>query len=161
MYLRFSKLMLLLLLLCSIPLQSWAGSCEKTSRKAAAFANGEARTRVKNETSAMTLHVELLRGDSKKSSQFIKPGEAFSNLAKFTWTKGQGDFTVQLYPDTGKWSSACKYTIKKGENYMEWLLADGETEVCPDNRELNISCEKSYNKDKLRYTTTFIVSDSQ
>ena len=161
MHLKSSKSMALLVFLIAIPAITWAGSCEKTSRKAAPFANGEARTRVKNETNALTLKVELLRGDSKKASQFIKPGEEFSNLAKFTWTKGQGDFTVQLYPDTGKWSSACKYTIKKGENYMEWLLADNETEVCPNNKELNLSCEKSYNKDKLRYTTTFIVSDSQ
>ncbi len=161
MSLKRSKSILLLVLLFSIPGLTWAGSCEKTSRKAAAFANGEARTRVKNETRASTLNVVLLRGDSKKDSQFIKPGEEFSKLAKFTWTKGQGDFTVQIYPDPGKWSSACKYTIKKGENYMEWLLAEGETEVCPDNRELNITCEKSYNKDKLRYTTTLTVTDLQ
>jgi hypothetical protein len=154
-----SGLALLVMILAALPATAIAGDCTNNSRKAWPFTEGEARTRVKNRTTATALSVALDRGDSEKSSQTIKPGEDFSKLSKFTWTSGKGTITVTLDPDPGSNNSKCVYEIDKGENYVKWQIPSDADAVCPQVNELSIACEKSYNKDKSRFTTTYTVTD--
>ncbi len=42
---------------------------------------------------------------------------------------------------------------------MDWKLPTGATMVCPDVGDMTIACDKGFNKDKSRYTTTFTVGD--
>ena len=42
---------------------------------------------------------------------------------------------------------------------MKWFLPEDATEVCEAGNDMLVVCEKSFNKDKLRYRTHFRVRD--
>jgi hypothetical protein len=108
----------------------------------------------------MTILAELYRDDSQKWEKYIRPGEKAEFTASFAkMSGGRATLTLQLYPDPGVRSSECKYYVVAGENYLDWRLPDGASEVCPDIGDMTIACDKTFNESKARYTTAFTVED--
>lgn len=42
----------------------------------------------------------------------------------------------------------------------EWMLRSGDTEACTQVKKIQITCSKDWNKDKNRFRTHFVVTDS-
>jgi hypothetical protein len=142
-----------------------AGSCTNTTRTMSLVGkwNPSARTTVHNETSATTLKVVIYRGSDEKSSAYIKPGEDVSKLTKFAEQGGGGKIRAEIIPTSGtmKTTSDCNYRIRYNtqDGKMKWLLPEGQSEVCAVGTDMTVACDKSFNKDKLRYRTHFRVRD--
>jgi hypothetical protein len=153
-----------LAVVCAGHSASLAGSCTNTTRKMEFFGtwNPKAHTSVHNETKTMTLLVEIYRGSSIKKSQYIKPGEDVSDLTKFAESSGGGKIRAAITPTAGATTTAdCTYRIRydNQSGKMTWELLKDQTAVCDVGNDIRIVCQKSFNKDKLRYNTSLRVRD--
>ncbi len=141
-----------------------AGSCTKTTRSMGFFDKWipSARTTVHNESTSMTLKVNIYRGDDLKQTMYIKPGQNVSELTKFAEQGGGGIVRAEIIPTAGATTTAdCYYRIRyvNDSGKMTWELRDGDTAVCVVGNDVKVVCEKSFNKDKLRFNTDFRVKN--
>jgi hypothetical protein len=136
-------------------------SCEYTKRRVDSTKRSRAKTIVENKTSVSTLIVEIYRGSTEKRHVYLKPGEVTSFTGGVSGSDGVGKFRVQIYPQDALRSAECRYTVHEATNNLVWKLPEGETEACPAQGDLEVSCDKGFKKSAHRYDTTFTVEDPQ
>jgi hypothetical protein len=141
---------------------AWAGSCVDTKRGDDAFGSTvlSADTNVRNETQERPVQVELYKDGKMKAQVTLQAGESTSHLAKF----GSGDniggtIRVAIYPSNALSTSDCNYVVGYGSGRTTWNLQEGDAAVCAVGDLVKVACEKSYHSGKLRWNTTFAITD--
>lgn len=157
-----------LLAALTLPLEAFAGSCEKTRRKYSfteSSVDFSAHTTAHNDSTGTSYLVTIYRGSADKASKTVIPGDMVGQFAGFGAT-GNEDFTEfkVVIQRAGQESSSltCAFQIKYGARTV-WDLAPDAKSACGDATVLcptcKVSCDKSYHPDKQRWNTTFRITD--
>ena len=131
-----------------------AGNCEKTIRDAPGKL--EVYTKVVNETSK-DLNLSITRcqpGDCEVISQStVSPGKNIDKLTK----GGSPQISVHI----GK-NEICRYNIDKTSNdKTKWERALNYTKTIVCKSQYEISCDKSFNPNKKRWSTKFVLREKK
>jgi len=161
-----SSVLMCVMLLVAHP--AWAGSCKNTSRSGKMMDSSKlsADTLVKNQRSSGKYDVQILRGGTVKQSKTLSPGESVSHLATTSWnaTDPASTLEVRVFKpgETSNYAS-CAYKVHDNNGSYVWKLAQDPicqnlSNICPDG-DCDITCSKSFNKDKDKYKTHFTIVD--
>jgi hypothetical protein len=141
---------------------AWAGNCVDTKRGGELFGSTvlSADTNIRNETQELPVRVEIYKDGKMKGQVTLQAGESTSHLAKF----GSGDniggtIRVAIYPRDARTASDCNYVVGYGMGRTTWELQEGDEAVCVVGDLAKVACEKSYRSGKLRWNTTFTITD--
>ncbi len=141
-----------------------AGACTNTGRKLS-FAQrqvsltAKADMTVKNATLASSFDVVISRGSgtpTEKRSGTLKPGDKISKLSD---VNNVGDFKISIVPTGTRTGTTCYYRVDfySGDKTQWWIPT--KTGVTCNGGDVSVACEKSYNADKIRWNTTYTITD--
>lgn len=138
-----------------------AGACIETVRSSNSAKPPSADTNVKNQTKAQRMRVEIYRGGTEKASHWIGPGEAVRFLGAINNDGGGGTFRAQIYPSNALIGTECAYKVRwrEGSGNYYWQLLEGKDQACGKTDGIVVACDKSFQGGKMRWTTTFTVTD--
>jgi len=139
--------------------QVHAGNCVDNYGTDGGKERPSGHTSVHNETASKTLRVQIYRGTSLKHEQSIGPGEKTGFLAKISNTEGGGTIRTKIYPAGGRIETECAYKLRWDAVKFWWHLLDGADQVCGQADGIAIGCQKTYHKGKMRWNTTFKITD--
>ena len=161
-----NSVLMCVMLLAAHPV--WAGSCKDTTRSGKMIDSNKlsADTLVKNQRSSGNYAVQILRGGTVKQSKTLSPGESVSHLATTSWnaTDPASTLEVRVFKpgETSNYAS-CAYKVHDNNGDFEWKLTQDPicqnlNNICPEG-DCDITCSKSFNKDKDKYKTHFTIVD--
>jgi hypothetical protein len=140
--------------------QALAGACSNTTRDLAAWqeltTSVKAHTTVKNNGSETSYDVVIERGSTEKASKTLAPGDKMSLTSGVS---SSGIFHISITPTGASKGTKCAYrvTYLASQGQTQWLVPLKSGVTCSGSVE--VTCDKGYNKDKVRWNTTYKATD--